>query len=62
MRSVTIASADNSVSGSKCATNCTERLSASMCGFARRHAVGQKDHVELGALGGLRDLDVVARC
>ena len=27
--------------------------------FARRHAVRQKDHVELGALGGLGDLDIV---
>jgi len=30
MCSVTIASADNNVIGSKCAMNCTERLCASM--------------------------------
>ena len=59
MRSVTAASAASSVIGSKLAMYCAERDSASMLRLAHAEIVGEEDHVELAALGGLRDLDVV---
>ena len=59
MRSVTPASAEISVIGSKLAMYCAERDSASILASRTQTIVGEEDHVELAALGGLRDLDVM---
>ena len=59
MRLVTAATADSSVSGSKFAMYCAERDSASHMRLPHADVVGEEDHVELAALGGARDLDVM---
>ena len=59
MRLVTDASAEISVIGSKLAMYCAERDSASMLASRTQTLSAKNDHVELAALGGLRDLDVV---
>ena len=56
---VCVASADSSVSGSKLAMYCAERRQRLDVRLADAEIVGQKDHVELAALGGARDVEIV---
>ena len=59
IRSVTAERAESSVSGSKFATYCAERDSASIFASRTPDIVGQEDELELRPLGRSRDVAVM---